>query len=164
MKVRNYFVGAFLAFSSVSFATSPVLSEVAQSLKKIKVAEVAKFGKVLKENHHHPYTDILVAIPAKVAEESACTHFVGQQTSKNVNGMVSLSVLGSFDPTVDACIEIYPEPVDTQLTVQMNVVTGGFVPAERIQKQMVQIEGAGLFLIELDMDNQTVAVKPIKIR
>ena len=54
-----------------------------------------------------------------------------------------------------------PRPIQTKLTVTMKVLTGGFVPAKRIQRQIVQILPIGLFEITLDMGNDSVTVRPL---
>jgi hypothetical protein len=167
MKLGYYFLSGVLFLSSASFARSlhpdTFRSDVAPVLKQLKVVDVADQGTVLKEERNHPYTKFLIAIPVQVAEASACTKFVGQQTLNGKdNAVTRIAFLGATDALLQACIEIYPEPVKTQLTLSFNVLTGGFVPANSLQKKFFHIEGVGPYVAELDMGNNTVAVKPLK--
>ncbi len=138
--------------------------EVAPVLSEIEVTKVAKYGEVLKSSHRRPFSNFLIAIPVSVNPGSACTSFVGQQISEKVagNGKVpTIRMMGASDPVQDACIAVMPAPVKTQLTFNMQVLTGGFVPADDIQRQLVQIMPLGLYSVTLNMGNQSVTVEPV---
>lgn len=136
--------------------------EVAPVLHALDVA-IQSEGEVLKTDHHHPYTDYLIALPASVNTGSACTHFVGQETTAipQRGGAINLRVLGATDPMMDACIAVMPMPVQTNLTVKMRVLTGGFVPADRLHYQLVNVAKSGTFSITLDIYDSKVTVKKV---
>jgi len=160
----------FFFVTTASFATSlhpnTFHTDVAPSLHKIKITEVGSRGSVLRSRTQHPFTEFLIGIPAKVSTESACTTFVGQNVTspRSPKFFPSISAMGATDPLIDACIEIFPAPVDTTFTVSMKVVTGGIVAAKEIQHQVVQIEGNGLYSVILDMGNNSVRIKSLKSR
>lgn len=138
-------------------------NEVSPVLVNVNVAKVAKAGYVLKERNARPFTDVLIAIPATVSTGSVCTTFVGQETIEPKGGPASvIQAKGVTDPTQDACIEIFPEPIKTVLTVNMHILTGGFVPAGNLQKKLVKIEGAGLYSVELEMNTDKVTIRKMK--
>lgn len=152
----------FLGLALVS--TGAFAADLAPVLKSLNVTEVGKVGKVVKSRHQHPFSSFLIAIPVKVEEGSACTNFVGQTTvaAKAPKKAALLTAVGATDPGIDACIEIYPMPVDSNLTVEMKVLTGGFVPAQPRQNMLVEIAGAGNYLLELDMSTERVKIHPVK--
>lgn len=134
--------------------------EVSKVLKALNVENVGREGAVLRTNRRHPYTSFLIGIPAEVATASACVDFVGQETTVDTGRVTQLRAMGASDPLNEACIEIYPMPVPTQLTITMNVLTGGFVPAQRYHQQLVNIHGAGLYLVTLDLHEERVTIRP----
>jgi hypothetical protein len=69
--------------------------------------------------------------------------------------------MGASDPINDVCIAVMPAPVNTKLTLRMEVLTGGIVAADPIQRQIVQIMPLGLHEVTLDMDNESVTVRPV---
>lgn len=135
-------------------------SEVAPVLQTLSVQNVASEGVVLKQDHFHPTTSFLIGIPAQVDTRSACVDFVGTET--RVGAITSIRAVGSSNPVMDACIAVMPMPVTTQITLKMDVVTGGFVPAARIQQRIVDISGAGRFSVTLDMSTERVSVRRIR--
>ena len=151
-----------LALSSMSYATSlpsPVL-KVAVTLHSLQITKVATEGSVLRERTSHPYTDLLVSIPVMVSTGDACTHFAGQTTVVNEK-VVDVTAIGSRNPLTEACIAVMPMPVSQNLTVNVKVLTGGIVAAERIQKRIVQFHGVGLHEISLDLTHNTVTIRPV---
>lgn len=168
MKNLTLSLFALFLFVNASHARSirplePLRGEVAPVTVEIPVMSVGKTGEVLKENRMHPFTDYLISFPAEISTKSACTSFVGQQNTTNAGGTLPvITALGAIDPTQDACIEVMPMPVKTQLTVKMHVLTGGFVPAARIQSQLVLIQPLGLHKVVLDLDNLNVKLVPMR--
>jgi hypothetical protein len=168
MKNLHFFALA-LAFVTVtsqarSLHPDTFKTEVAPVLSSVNIEEVGVAGEIVKSSHQHPFSDFLIAIPVKVQTGSACIDFVGQQTNVEKTGLQVLSAIGKTDPTIDACIEIFPMPVDTNLTVKMRVLTGGFVPANPVQSLIVQILPLGLYRLTLDMSNDTVKIDPLKAK
>lgn len=159
-RISQLFLGLVLV------STGAFASDLAPVLKSLNVTEIGNHGKVVKSHHQHPYSTFLIAIPAKVAEESACTKFVGQTTTaaKGPKASALITAVGATDPGIDACIQIYPMPVDTNLTVEMKVLTGGFVPAKPRQAMVVEIAGAGSYLVELDMSSERVKIRSVKAK
>ena len=156
---------AFVSMASQARSIQPdaFRGEVAPVLSQIEVTNVALKGEVLKENSMHPYTNFTIAIPVMVSTGSACTTFVGQQTKIEESGLQSIQMMGSTDPIVDACIEIFPMPVKSLLTFNFQVVTGGFVPADPIQTQIIQILPLGMYEVTLNMNNNSVTVRAIRL-
>lgn len=136
--------------------------EVAPVLSEIEVTKVAKYGEVLRTTHRRPFSNFLIAIPVSVNPGSACTSFVGQQVSEKNGSVPSIRMMGASDPVQTACIAVMPEPVKTQLTFNMQVLTGGFVGADDIQTQVVQIMPLGMYKVTLNMGNQSVTVEPLR--
>lgn len=156
---------------TLSFATSlKPIREVAPVLRKLKVVDVDRSGVVLKEVTNRPYTDFVVGIPVEVDPENACTTFAGQQTETPIVAQaphmnkVVISPMGASDIVNDACIEIAPMPFKTILSVNIRVLTGGFVPAQGRHAQTVFINGAGVYIVTLDLDTNHVDINPIKFR
>lgn len=145
----------------LAFGRSPILpdsrAEVASTLHTLEISNVGTEGEVLKQNFFHPTTTFLIGIPAQVNTGSACVDFVGQETQ--VQRLKSIRAVGATNPMQDACIAVMPMPVHTKLTLQMKVLTGGFVPAGRFQQERIHIEGAGNFVVTLDMDTERVTVR-----
>ncbi len=160
--MKNLIMG-LLALSSVAQATSPVfetVKEPASTLHSLQITQVGNEGLVLRDRFQHPYTDFLLAIPVTISTGDACTGFVGQITGGNEK-LVEVTAIGAKNPLHDTCIAVLPSPVSTTLTIQMRVLTGGFVPAGRIQKRTVQFNGVGMQEISLDLTNNTVSIKPV---
>lgn len=154
----------FVGFAAKATSLHPdTFRQVAPVLTQVPLIDVEGRGEVLKITRSHPYTRFLIGIPAKVNVMSACLDFVGQQTKLPVAGkqMVEISALAAQNPLVDACIEIAVSPIATQLTLEMEVLTGGFVPADDVQIRLVRIQGAGEFHVRLDMSNDTVTIKRV---
>ena len=141
----------------LSFATHT--SDVSPKIVQLKVGNVSREGTVLRKIRQHPFTRFLVGIPLDVTLKDACTDYVGQQ-DVTTSVLTRLLTLGAKDPLNDICIDVLPAPVNTQLTLEMNVLTGGFVPAQRFQHQMVELSGAGTFDVTLDMDTMRVTITP----
>jgi hypothetical protein len=149
-----------LAFVGVA-ANAASQSDVAPVLRSLDV-NVQLTGEVLKTDRVHPYTYFLIGIPVSVFTGDACTQFVGQESTDERAGLKSIHAMGASDPINTACIDILPQPVKTTLTVQMKVLTGGFVPAQPIQTQIVQILPHGLYEIRLDLRNDSVTVRQLR--
>ena len=165
MKNLSLLVVALAVVSSVSFARTPMRADVAPVLGELAVSQVAEFGEVVKKQDlRHPFTKYVIAIPVTVSTRSACTSFAGQQTSvqPGAGNLQVIKMLGASDPVNDVCIAVMPRPVQTQITVSMNVLTGGFAAADSIQRQIVQIAQLGLYTVTLDMGNDTVTVAPVR--
>lgn len=152
----------FLGLAFVS--TGAFAADLAPVLKSLRVTEVGSYGQVVKSRHQHPFSNFLISIPVKVEEGSACTNFVGQTTVelKAPKALTQLTAVGASDPGVDACIEIYPMPIDTKLTVDMKVLTGGFVPAANTQTMLVNIASSGTYKLVLDMGSEKVKISKVK--
>lgn len=148
---------AILSFSIPLLAIGA--DDIAPRLGKLRVIKVQKEGKVLSETHRHPYTKFLLGIPVTVVLPNVCTQFVGQQTtgSTRSNPVTMIEVMGSSNPLAQVCIEIVAEPVQTVLTFEMTVVTGGFVPAHGDQTDIVKIANR-LYAVTLNIDNNTVTI------
>ncbi len=146
------------------FAVADVQQEVANELKSVQVSKVAKEGVVLRERHQHPTTSFLIGVPVEVSTGSACTDFVGETVERRGSHKetVKLTAMGATSPLTEACIEIFPMPVKTQLSFMMNIITGGFVPAANIQTQRIDIDGRGSYLVELNMETNRVRILPIR--
>lgn len=155
---------AFVAGAAQATSLHPdtFRNEVAPVLGQIDVATVGTRGDVVKTNHNRPYTEVTIAIPVTVSTRSACVAFVGQQTNQESSGLQVIRAIGASDPVNDVCIAIMPMPINTKLTVKMKILTGGFVPAQPIQRQIVQIMPLGLHEITLDMGNNSVTVRPLQ--
>lgn len=152
--ISKLFLGLALVSTGAFAAT-----DVAPVLRSLKVVEVGKLGKVVQTQRSHPFTKFVIAIPAKVEPGDACTDFVGQTTTaKAPKRPVLLTAVGATSPLTQACIQIAVMPVDTNLTVEMNVLTGGFVPANPRQVMLVEIAGAGTFRLELDLGSDRVKI------
>ena len=166
MKSLKFFVVALAFVSAASQARSlhpdTFRNEVAPVLSQLEVTSVATKGEVLKENHHHPFSNFTIAIPVTVNPGSACTAFVGQQTTVERSGLKAIQMMGASDPINDVCIAVMPMPEKTQLTFDFQVLTGGFVPAQPIQTQIIQILPNGLYEVRLDMGNKSVTVRALR--
>lgn len=110
--------------------------EVSPTLADLRLADVASAGVVLKRNSMFPVETIMVGIPATVATQSACTHFVGQETTL-VGKHEIITAKGATDPMIDACIDIYPEPVNTVLTTTFQVNNELFKSRPPVSKVVV---------------------------
>ncbi len=152
----------FLGLALVS--TGAFAADLAPVLQSLKVSEVGNVGKVVKSRHQRPFSKYLIAIPVKVEEGSACVKFAGQTTVtlKAPKALTQLTAVGASDPEVDACIQIYPMPIDSNLTVEMNVLTGGFVPADRTQTMLVNIASSGTYKLVLDLGTEKVRISKVK--
>ena len=149
---------------SLAFATSPVRPvDLADIVGTLAVSKVEQTGYVVSSQNRHPFTSYLIAIPAEILTGDACTQFVGQSTIKG--GVTQIQVFGSRKAGVDGCIKILPRPVHTNLSVRMEVLTGGIVAADRIQTMLVHFGTAGTYEVELDMKTDRVEItKQIKHR
>lgn len=167
MKAISKLAMLMVIVSSASFATSlhpDTFREVANGLRKIEISEVEQLGKVLRVRRQHPYSTFLIGIPAKVGTGDACTTFVGQQitaTRPQAPQLPTITALGARNPMTEACIEIFPMPVKTYLSIEMKVLTGGFVPAQPVQTMMVDIAGVGLHKLTLDMGSSEVKIDKV---
>lgn len=133
--------------------------EVARSLVPLHVVGVESTGIVLNETFVHPKTTYLIGLKAKVALPNVCTEFVGQTTSPlQGTNLVNLTAHGTVNPLEEYCIDIAPMPVETMLTVPMEVLTGGFVPADKTQELYLQIRGLGIYTVELNTETKAVTV------
>lgn len=159
MKISHLFAALFLV-STVAMAAP----EVSPKLVNLNVKTVGKVGTILKETHQHPYSNFLIAIPVEVETGSVCVDFVGQEDVKSTSpkATVALQAKGSVNPLTEACVEIYPMPTKTEFTFNFSVVTGGFVPAKPVQQTVVEIPGAGDYLVTLDMGRDTVTLRSVK--
>ena len=164
MKSLNMAVLFLAVVGGAANATSFRTSEVAPVVSAINIVSVGARGEVAKRRHQHPTTHFLLSIPVTVNPGSACTHFVGQQTNVEPSGLEVLRAVGSSDALNDVCIQIAPMPIATTFTVKFDVLTGGFAPANPIQKKIVQIAPLGLHEITLDMGNDSVTVRPLARR
>jgi len=166
MKTFQKFALSLALLPAFAFATSPMLENkvVSPSLVQVKIADIGREGSILKTRQQHPTTEFLIGIPVTVSTGSACIDFVGQEATVNAQGVTRLRALGATDPVVDACIEIFPLPVATQLTFSMSVLTGGIVQAPQFHKRYVQIEGAGMFQVTLDLYADRVTIQPAFIK
>jgi len=138
MKNIRKLVFIFTLVSHAAFA-SLGLDEVSPSLVDVRVSDVATQGKILKRNQMFPIETILVGIPAEITVPNACTDFVGQQQVTK-GDVIELNVRGSFNPMMDACIEILPAPVDTVLTVTLQHFNE-LVPSVGVIKKTLKIDG-----------------------
>lgn len=135
--------------------------DVAKVVKPLNAQKIGREGKILRSRRQHPFSNFLIGIPAEVVTASACVDFVGTVSTVN-NKTLDVKALGASDPVNETCIEIYPMPVKTLLTIEMNILTGGFVPAQRFQQQLVNINGAGQFIVTLDLHEERVTIKPVR--
>lgn len=164
------FYSALLALTLVSGAASArslhpdTFKQAAPVLRQLEVTNVANEGVVLRERHQHPFTEFLVGLPVTINTGDACTQFVGQQTNRNDSRRATqprITAVGASNPLMDACIAVMPEPVNTNLSLAMSILTGGFVPAKPLHTQIVEISGAGLFVVELNIHENTVKIAPL---
>ena len=132
--------------------------EAAPVLRPIKVAEVAREGIILRERRNHPYTEFLIGLPVAISTGDACTKFVGQVTTKPDANVIQISPQGASDPLTEACIAVMPQPVHTNLTLSMKVLTGGFVPAARFHTQLVMLQGRSIYKVTLDLQENKVTI------
>ncbi len=153
---------SLLPLLAMATSTRPETDEVAPTLAPVAIQNIAREGKVMRSQHQHPFTDLLIAIPAEVSTASVCVDFVGQQTTGESEGSsISITALGASNPLQQACIEIFPMPVKTQLTFNMRILTGGFVPAGRYHRKVVNFTRGGSFLVTYDMQENRVSVEPM---
>lgn len=159
MKLGTVLAG--MALVSTLAVASP---EVAPKLVNLNVTSVESRGAILQQDHRHPFTNFLISIPVEVSTGSVCTTFVGQEDVKSTSPKtkIGLQAKGSVNPMTQACIEIFPMPIKTQFTYNFQVLTGGFIAANPIQQRVIEISGAGDYLIILDMNNETVKLHPVK--
>jgi len=130
--------------------------------QKQQITRVEREGKVVRVRRSHPFTKYIIEIPVTVAPKDACTKITGQKNLVDGGRILEIAVMGKS--TSQNCIEIVPRPVDMTVKFEMNILTGGFVPAATIQKQVVQFHGIGLHTVTLNLDNKVVTIKPLARR
>ncbi len=124
------------------------------------ITHVDREAKVVRVQQRRPYTKYVIEIPVTVAPKSACTTITGQENVVENGKIIEIAVMGSSRRGMP-CIAVMPRPVDMKVKFEMTVLTGGFVAANPIQKQTVQLHGPGLHTVTLNMDNKVVTVKPV---
>ncbi len=156
---------AFLTSNGQATSLHPDTNrKISPKLVTTKVSKVEAAGRVLEVRRNHPFTNFVIGIPVEVSTGSACINFIGQQTTQKTGPRTSINVLTAMaatNPLTQACIEIFPMPTKHFFTVEMNVLTGGFVPAHSIQRMQVEITTAGKFMIELDMKTNRVTIQKL---
>lgn len=156
--MKNLFLSALVLVGGLSQAAS----DVAPRISELRVERVARQGEVVSERDFRPFTHFKITVPVTVNAGSACTSFAGQETRMEASHLQVIRMVGASDPLIDACIEILPEPIETRMVVEMKVLTGGIIAANRIQRQVIQVLPLGMFEVTLDMHTQKVTVKALK--
>ncbi len=160
--IRNIFLAlAVLPLTGFADGSWNVgINDAAPAIIDNQFAEVESMGTVIRVQKNHPYTEYTLGLPVKVGDGSACNKFVGIQTIQKKDRTV-LKALGTTNPLIDACIQIYVMPTEAIAVYKMKVLTGGFVPAARDQERVVEFAGKGKFLVHLDMSNDAVTIHPV---
>ena len=157
---------ALVAASSFAFAgdfhgrPGHPIGGISSHTSKQEITHVDREGVVKAVRQSRPYTKYLIEIPVTVAPKSACTKISGQKNEVDQQGRITeIAVMGT---TLDMpCISVMPRPVEMKVKFEMTILTGGFVAANPIQKQTVNLYGKGLHQVTLNMDNKVVTVKPV---
>lgn len=151
----------FFVIAALSTPVFAQTNETAPVLNELSITEVSAYGNVLKRNEGFgaiPTSQILVGIPVKVSTGSVCVDFAGQQTTQ-VPGMEVIKAIGATDPMIDACIEIFPMPVDSVLTTTFEIRFDPRVRLSSRQTKIVRI-GKDVYTLTLNLGNDSVMIEP----
>jgi len=151
-----------IALALVTVASFAQASDIHLSrprTEKLEITRVDREAEVVSVRHKRPFTTYVIELGVTVNPGSACTKIVGQKNTVERSGLLEVAVLGRTPNT--PCIAVMPRPVDITVKFDFEVLTGGFVPANTIQKKIVQFHGIGLQEVTLNIDNKVVTVKPV---
>lgn len=141
---------------------------VGRVLNLDEVSVVGRKGEVLKRDHMFPSERILVGVPVRITLPDVCTDIVGQETINagprrpSTMDTFVITVKGSTDQMVDACIAVMPRPVDTNVTVDF-VNFNEVIHSNEILTQKVVIGGMA-YLVKLNPKTEKVTVRKEIIR